>query len=157
MEIVTLRNPTKSDDGRLPPHFSSRFGGIRHFWSSLVVTFGCQLSPHIKNIFGKMFRTCRNYCPFVATLSRGRSGVVRRPEGAGVRSPCVVTCRHVSSSSLVVTFRHFSPPAEACGHAHSKFIKIHKRLVDTGGRDSCLERLASPRIRVVRCGGGMGV
>ena len=97
MEIVTCRNPTTSDDGRLPLDFSSLFRGIRHFWSSLVVTFGRHFSPHIKNIFGKMFRTCRNYRPFVATSSRGRSGVVRRPEGEGVRSPRVVTCRHLSS------------------------------------------------------------
>ena len=138
MEIVTLLNPTKCDDCRLPPHFSSLFQGIRHFWSSLVVTFGRHFSPHIKNIFGKMFRTCRNYRPFVATiapLSRGSSGVVRRPEGEGVRFPRVVTGRHLSSlgrhwSSPVVTF--WASPVVTGRHfwssqAHSKFIKIHKR------------------------------
>ena len=113
--------------GRLPPDFPSLFRGIRNFWSSPVVT-GRHFSPHIKNIFGKMFRTCRNYRPFVATSSRGRSGVVRRPEGEVVRSPRVVTGRHRSSlgrhfwSLLVVTGRHFWS-----SRAHSKFIKIHKR------------------------------
>ena len=114
--------------GRLPPDFPSLFRGIRNFWSLPVVTFwsspvvtGRHFSPHIKNIFGKMFRTCRNYRPFVATSSRGRSGVVRRPEGEVVRSPRDVTCRHLSSL-FVVTCRHFWS-----SRAHSKFIKIHKR------------------------------
>ena len=82
-----------------------------------------------------MFRPCRNYRPFVATSSRGRSGVVRRPEGEVVRFPRVVTGRHRSSlgrhwSSPVVTF--WSSPVVTGRHfwssrAHSKFIKIHKR------------------------------
>ena len=81
-----------------------------------------------------MFRTCRNYRPFVATKGRGRSGVVRRPEEEVVRFPRVVTGRHRSSpvvtfwSSPVVTGRHFwSKFFKIPNLLKSKFIKIHKR------------------------------
>ena len=186
MEIVTCRNPTTSDDGRLPLDFSSLFRGIRHFWSSLVVTFGRHFSPHIKNIFGKMFRTCRNYRPFVATSSRGRSGVVRRPEGEGVRSPRIVTCRHLSSLGrhlvvtwsslgrhLVVTGRHFWSSLVVTFGRHAHIPNLLKSIKDRHRRCGAASPLrfsiaaavqhrlpAAAAAELGRCGdgkGGMGV
>ena len=143
MEIVTCCRVTTSDDRSASPSLVVTFSGhpsllvvtCRHF---LVVT-GPHFSPHIKNIFGKMFRTCRNYRPFVATSSRGRSGVVRRPEGEVVRSPRVVTGRHWSSLGrhlvvtgrhLVVTGRHFWSSLVVTFGRHAHIPNLLKSIKD---------------------------